>query len=81
MSSPHEIDAYLDDGRAWLAVTIPRGFGDGLHSAAPQTIQIIADGSDANSAGVAVGLREQPAGARTASRAHGAAGCGRHGGR
>jgi drug efflux transport system permease protein len=55
VSSPHEINAYLDDGRAWLAVTIPRGFGDGLHSASPQTIQIIADGSDANSAGVAVG--------------------------
>jgi ABC-2 type transport system permease protein len=55
VSSPNEIDEYLDDGRAWLAVTIPRGFGDGLHSAAAQTIQIIADGSDANSAGVAVG--------------------------
>jgi ABC-2 type transport system permease protein len=55
VSSPHEINAYLDDGRAWLAVTIPRGFGDGLHNASPQTIQIIADGSDANSAGVAVG--------------------------
>jgi ABC-2 type transport system permease protein len=55
VSSPNEIDAYLDYGRAWLAVTIPRGFGDGVHGAAPQTIQIIADGSDANSAGVAVG--------------------------
>ncbi len=31
------------------------GFADGLHSGAPQTIQVIADGSDANSAGVAVG--------------------------
>jgi ABC-2 type transport system permease protein len=55
VSSPNEINAYLDDGRAWLAVTIPRGFGDGLQVASPQTIQIIADGSDANSAGVAVG--------------------------
>jgi ABC-2 type transport system permease protein len=55
VSSPDEINAYLDDSRAWLAVTIPRGFGDGLHGARPQTIQIIADGSDANSAGVAVG--------------------------
>ena len=55
VSSPSQIDEYLDDGRAWLAVTIPRGFGDGLHRAAPQTIQIVADGSDANSAGVAVG--------------------------
>jgi ABC-2 type transport system permease protein len=54
-SSPADIDAYLDQGRAWLAVTIPRGFGDGLHGGVPQTIQVIADGSDANSAGVAVG--------------------------
>jgi ABC-2 type transport system permease protein len=55
VSSPAEVDAFLDHGRAWLAVTIPRGFGDGLHGGAPQIIQVIADGSDANSAGVAVG--------------------------
>src|SRR5262245_54458693 len=55
VSSPNEIDEYLDSGRAWLAVTIPRGFGDGLHGAAAQTVQVVSDGSDANSAGVAVG--------------------------
>jgi len=55
VSSPDEIDQYLDYGRAWLAVTIPRGFGEGVHRGSPQTIQIVADGSDANSAGVAVG--------------------------
>lgn len=55
VSSPNEIDEYLDYGRAWLAVTIPHGFGEGVHRASPQTIQIVADGSDANSAGVAVG--------------------------
>ena len=72
VSSPDEIDAYLDHGRAWLAVTIPRGFGDGLHGARPQTIQIIADGSDANSAGVAVGYASNllaQYGARLMSRA------------
>ncbi len=53
-SSPSEIDRYLDEGRAWLAVTIPPGFGERLHNATPQTIQIVADGSDANSAGLAV---------------------------
>ena len=76
VSSPNEIDEYLDDGRAWLAVTIPRGFGDGLHGAAAQTIQIIADGSDANSAGVAVGYASNllaQYGARLVSR-HGQAG-------
>jgi ABC-2 type transport system permease protein len=55
VSAPNDIDAYLDQGRAWLAVSIPRGFADGLHRGAPQTIQVIADGSDANSAGLAVG--------------------------
>src|SRR5687768_16268954 len=55
VSSPADVDAYLDHGRAWLAVIIPPGFADGLHGGDPQTIQLIADGSDANSAGVAVG--------------------------
>jgi ABC-2 type transport system permease protein len=71
VSSPNELDEYLDDGRAWLAVTIPRGFGDGLHGGAAQTIQIIADGSDANSAGVAVGYASNllaQYGARLATR-------------
>jgi ABC-2 type transport system permease protein len=55
VSSPNEIDGYLDEGRAWLAVTIPRGLGEGMHGGAPQIIQVVADGSDANSAGVALG--------------------------
>ena len=55
VSSPNEIDDYLDRDRAWLAVTIPRGLADGMHRGAPQVIQVVADGSDANSAGVAVG--------------------------
>ena len=55
VSSPNEIDDYLDQGRAWLAVTIPRGLGEGMHGGAPQVIQVVADGTDANSAGVAVG--------------------------
>jgi ABC-2 type transport system permease protein len=54
LASPAEIDPYLDEGRAWLAVTIPAGFAEGLLNADPQTIQLVADGSDANSAGVAV---------------------------
>jgi ABC-2 type transport system permease protein len=53
-SHQHVIDRYLDQGLAWLAVTIPQGFGADVNSGRPQTIQIVADGSDANSAGVAV---------------------------
>jgi ABC-2 type transport system permease protein len=54
VSSPSEIDAYLDNGLAWIALSIPRGFGEGLNGNATQTIQVVADGSDANSAGMAV---------------------------
>jgi ABC-2 type transport system permease protein len=54
VSSPSEIDGYLDKGLAWVAVSIPRGFGEGLNGSATQTIQIVADGSDANSAGMAL---------------------------
>ncbi len=63
VSSPNEIDAYLDQGRAWLAVTIPRGFADGLHSGAPAD-----DPGDRRRQRRELGggggrLREQPAGA------------------
>ena len=68
VSSPNEIDDYLDQGRAWLAVTIPRGLGEGMHGGAPQIVQMVADGSDANSAGVSLGYAQQPDRAATASR-------------
>lgn len=46
----------LDRGRAWLGLVIPVGFGDALErpgSTGP-TVQVIADGTDANSSGVAI---------------------------
>src|SRR5262249_10522765 len=64
------IDADLAHGRAWLALVIPSGFGDATaklvtqtSSPTPQasrltpqasTVQLIADGTDANSSGVAM---------------------------
>jgi ABC-2 type transport system permease protein len=54
VSSPNDVDAFLDGGRAWLALNIPPGYGAALSAGRPQTLQIVADGSDANSAGVAV---------------------------
>jgi ABC-2 type transport system permease protein len=54
VSSPADIDAYLDRGRAWMAVSIPAGFAEGLQRGAPQVVQVVADGSDANSAGIAL---------------------------
>ena len=55
--SPRAVDEDLARGRAWLAVVVPRGFDralEGRGSAAARTIQVLADGTDSNSAGVAI---------------------------
>jgi ABC-2 type transport system permease protein len=54
-TSVHDIDAYLDAGRAWMALTIPAGYGDMIASGQPSTVQVVADGTDANSTNVALG--------------------------
>jgi len=57
-TSPHAIDDDLAHGRAWLAVVIPAGLARALESPhadpAQRTVQIVADGTDANSSGVAI---------------------------
>lgn len=55
VASPNEVDAYLERGDAWIGVAIPGGFGASLAGGRPQTVQVLADGSDANSAGIALG--------------------------
>jgi len=50
-----EIDPYLERGTAWMALAIPSGYGDGIAAGRPQTVQVVADGSDANSTTVALG--------------------------
>ena len=55
VSSGNDIGAYLESGRAWMGLTIPAGYGDGLGASRPQTVQVSADGSDANSANAALG--------------------------
>lgn len=57
--APSAIDDDLERGRAWLAVLVPPRFGDDLararaHGTAGPSIQVIADGTDANSSGVAL---------------------------
>lgn len=54
-SSTKDIDPYFERGRAWMALTIPAGYGESLGRGRPQTIQLAADGSDANSTGVGMG--------------------------
>jgi ABC-2 type transport system permease protein len=54
LTSPDEIDPFLERGDAWIALTIPAAYGEHL-GAAPQSLQVIADGSDANSTSLALG--------------------------
>ena len=54
VSSPDDVDAALEHGDAWLALVVPRGYGAAIASGQPQAVQIVADGSDANSAGVSL---------------------------
>ena len=55
VSSVSEIDAYLDTGRAWMALTIPADYGRRVRAGTPTTVQVVADGTDANSTNVALG--------------------------
>ena len=56
-ASPREVDADLALGRAWLAVVVPPGLQTAVERGGPsgaRTIQVLADGTDANSSGVAI---------------------------
>jgi ABC-2 type transport system permease protein len=64
-SSLSEVDAYLDGGRAWMALAVPAGYGERIRSGSPTAVQVVADGTDANSTNVALGY----AGALVASYA------------
>jgi ABC-2 type transport system permease protein len=53
-SSPNEVDGPLERGDAWMALVVPRGYGEALAGGRAQDVQIVADGSDANSAGISL---------------------------
>ena len=55
VSSLNQIDPYLDRGDAWMALTVPAGYGERVRTGRPATIQLVADGTDANSTTVALG--------------------------
>jgi ABC-2 type transport system permease protein len=55
LSSPREIDAFLDSGRAWMALAIPADYSELMTAGQPSVIQVVADGTDANSTNVALG--------------------------
>ena len=58
LGSTGEIDPYLDRGEAWMAIGIPADYGRKVESARPTAIQIVADGTDSNSTGVAMGYAQ-----------------------
>jgi ABC-2 type transport system permease protein len=49
------IDPYLERGEAWMALSIPVGYGQRVGSGVPTAVQVVADGSDASSTNVALG--------------------------
>ena len=55
LGSAREIDAWLDDGRAWMALSIPADYGERVRAGQQATLQVVADGTDANSTNVALG--------------------------
>jgi ABC-2 type transport system permease protein len=54
-ASIHDIDDYLDERRAWMALVIPEDYGVRVRRAEPAVVQVVADGTDANSTNVALG--------------------------
>ena len=53
--STNEIDAWLESGRAWMALSIPAGYGDDISRGETARLQVVADGTDSNSTNVAIG--------------------------
>ena len=58
LGSTSEIDPYLDGGEAWMAISIPPDYGRRIATGRPTTLQVVADGTDANSTGVAMGYAQ-----------------------
>jgi ABC-2 type transport system permease protein len=58
-----EIEPFLERGRAWLALSIPAGYGEAIHSRRPVKVQVVADGTDSNSTTVALGYATSLVGA------------------
>jgi ABC-2 type transport system permease protein len=54
-TSMPELETAIDTRAAWMALTIPHDYGERLRVASPTTVQIVADGTDANSTNVALG--------------------------
>jgi ABC-2 type transport system permease protein len=54
-----EIDRNIEDGHVWLALVIPPNFSNDLLARRTTSVQLDADGSDANSANISIGYASQ----------------------
>jgi ABC-2 type transport system permease protein len=54
-----EIDLNIEDGHVWLALVIPPNFSNDLLAHRTTSVQLDADGSDANSANISIGYASQ----------------------
>lgn len=54
VSTVQEIEPFLERGRAWLAVSIPAGYGAAIDAHEDVRIQVVADGTDSNSTSTAL---------------------------
>ena len=50
-----EIGPFLEDGSAWLALSIPAGYGRDVEAGRSASLQVVADGTDSNSTSAALG--------------------------
>jgi ABC-2 type transport system permease protein len=55
LTSTDDVDGYLNTGKAWMALDIPNGYGEQIRAGRATTVQVVADGTDANSTNVALG--------------------------
>jgi ABC-2 type transport system permease protein len=55
VSSTGDVDRFLDAGDAWMALSIPADYGRRIAAGRPTRVQVVADGTDANSTNVALG--------------------------
>jgi ABC-2 type transport system permease protein len=55
VTTVNEVEPYLQERGAWLALAIPAGYGADVAAQRPVTLQVAADGTDANSTTVALG--------------------------
>ncbi len=53
-SSVDEAARWLETGQAWMVLAIPAGYGRDVQAGRPAVVQVVADGTDANSASLAL---------------------------